>query len=110
MTKQLFIESIEAFRLQRQHDENCLAAFSIILPNCYVSYYDNSFLLNQAVKLLKIEFMDNHDFSWIDYFIEELQFGSKYKIGCALHKDGTNIDLSTSANLYDFLLKEMGGG
>ena len=43
----------------------------------------------------------------IDYWIYDLNFGSKYYDGCITEKDGTNIVLKTAENLYDYLIEEM---
>lgn len=54
-----------------------------------------------AVRLLKL-IMNDHD-EWIDYFIYELDYGRNYKDGTILDEDGSNIDISSSNKLYDFL-------
>lgn len=42
----------------------------------------------------------------IDYFCYELNFGKDYKEGYVTDTDGTNIDLSTSDKLYDYLVAD----
>lgn len=106
MTKELFIETIEALRLQSEYDSKCSEAFNVILPNDYVSNYDNHWLTNQLIKLLQVEMNDETRDSWIEYYIYELEFGVKYREGCARYKDGSNIDLSDAGKLYDFLMSE----
>lgn len=108
--KQLFIETIEAIEKQYRHDQKCNEAFKTILPNDYVSGYDNHLLSNQLTKLLQLAMNDAHKYSWIEYFMWELDFGSKYKEGYATNKDGSNIDLSTAGALYDFLITQTYGG
>lgn len=44
---------------------------------------------------------------WIDYFCFELDFGKKWKEGMITEKDGTDIILKTSEDLYDLLEKQM---
>lgn len=107
ITKELFVETINAIKKQQEHDDKCHDAFSIILPDDYVSGYDNHVLANQLTKLLKLSMNDNHEDSWIEYFIWDLEFGDKYKEGCAMYKDDTNINLSDAENLYDFLVGEL---
>jgi hypothetical protein len=106
ITKEIFIEILLNIQNQSNHDDKCNEAFKIILPDTFGGYYNNSFLHSSLLYLLKIAFNDNHKDSWIDYFIYELDFGSKYKNGCVTNKDGSNIDLSTSEKLYDFLINE----
>jgi hypothetical protein len=103
MTKELFVETIEALQKQYEHDAECSKAFKTILPNDYTSSYDNHWLTNQLVKLLQIAMNDENEDSWIEYYLWELDFGKKYKDGCASYKDGRIIDISTPEKLYDFL-------
>lgn len=107
LDKTLFVDTINAMKKQREHDRKCSDAFQIILPTDFVTNYDNSLLFNQLATILKSQFNDEGRYSWIDYFIDELEFGEKYKEGCATYKDGENIDISTAEKLYDFLVKEM---
>jgi hypothetical protein len=107
MTKDLFLFTIEALRLQRKIDENCSKAFEIILPSAFIDGYDNSVLVNQLTLILRVQLDDEGRDSWINYYIDYLNFGTKYKPGCAKYKNGKNIDLSTPEKLYDFLVKEM---
>lgn len=102
MTKQLFIETIEALRLQSEHDSKCSDAFSVLLPDSHGGFYDNHWLTNQLIKLLQVEYNDDHKDSWIEYYIYELEFGSKYHDGCVTD-NGTNIDLSDAGKLYEYL-------
>ena len=105
ITKELFCEIFEVIRKQMELDDKCGDAFNIILPNDFTSGYDNSLLSNQLLKLVKVAFNDNTRESWIDYFIWELNFGKSYSEGCACYKDGSNINLSSVNDLYEFLIK-----
>lgn len=104
ITKEIFVEILKNIQNQSEHDDKCNEAFKIILPETFGGYYNNSFIHSSLLYLLKTAFGDNHRDSWIDYFIYELEFGEKYKDGCATNKDGSNIDLSTSEKLYEFLI------
>lgn len=44
---------------------------------------------------------------WINYFCFELDFGKKWKEGMITEKDGTDIILKTSEDLYNLLEKQM---
>ena len=103
MNKLLFVETINAIKSQYEHDTKCSEAFKLILPNDYTSSYDNHWVINQLIKLLQIEFKDNHKDSWIEYFIYELDFGKKHKLGYAKTDLGEPINLSTAEYLFDFL-------
>ncbi len=103
--RDLFNDTIESIRKQMEHDAKCSKAFRVILPDDYISGYNNYTLTTQLLKLVKIAFDDNHRDSWIDYFIYELEFGSKYIKGCVTGEDGTDIALDCTDGLYDFLVK-----
>jgi hypothetical protein len=105
MKRELFLETMSAIEQQYRHDEKCREAFKAILINDHVSGYDNHWLQDSLIKLLKLTFSDNHRDSWIEYFIWELDFGKNYNIGSATRKDGTPINLSDASKLYDFLLE-----
>lgn len=102
-SREFFIETMEAIEQQHEHDKKCGDAFKIILPEDFVSYYDNHWIMNQLIKLMKIAMNDNHRDSWIEYYIWDLDFGKNYQKGCASNKDGSPIDLSNVGALYDFL-------
>ena len=105
MTRKLFIESILAIKKQYDHDNKCASAFKIILPNDRTLIgYDNHFVVNQIIRLLKVELNDNHKNSWIEYFIYELDFGKNNGNNSAFREDGSVIDLSDAGKLYDFLI------
>lgn len=102
-TRELFIECIEAIQKQYEHDKKCSDAFQVILPNDYISSYQNHWIQNQLVKLMQVAMNDEHKNSWIEYYMWELDFGKNYKAGSTTRKDGSNIDLSTHESLWDFL-------
>lgn len=106
ITKELFLETIEVLRLQREKDDKCHEAWKVLLPDDFVTGYDNHLVIAQLTKILQLAFKDEGRDSWIDYYIWELNFGSKYTEGCAKYKNGLNIDISTPEKLYEFLVKE----
>ena len=104
--KKTFVETIAQIKEQIKHDSKCSKAFMVVMPNDFISGYDNHRLQNQLLKILQIAFDDLHKESWIEYFIWELDFGKKYKHGCASNADGSNINLSSAGKLWEFLIKE----
>jgi hypothetical protein len=107
INKKAFIEAIDSIEQQFEHDKNCSDAFSIILPNDHVTLYDNSHILSGFIDLLKRLTNDVNDegneYSWIEYFIYELDFGKKYEEG-KVTSYGDNIRLKTSSDLYALLV------
>ena len=101
-SKELFIETINALEKQHRHDVKCSEAFRVILPNDYISNYNNHWLQNQLVNILQIAMNDNVAHSWIEYFIWELDFGLKYSKGCVKIQD-KDFELKTASDLWDLL-------
>ena len=101
ITKELFIETINQIEKQHKHDSKCSEAFSVILPNDYISCYNNEHLREQLLKLLKLA-MNDEQTEWIEYFIYELRFGKAYKEGM-VKMEGENITLKTPSDLWEFL-------
>jgi hypothetical protein len=105
MTKELFIESIEALEAQYRHDDKCADALQSIYQSSIILTYDNHKVCNQLIKLLRIEMVDDHDESWIDYYIDELDFGRKWKPGMIVIS-GVRVRLKTPEDLYKLLTRQ----
>jgi hypothetical protein len=105
MTEKLFCEIMDSIEKQARHDRKCSDAFEIILPESSICYYDNEVLNSQLVKIIQIAMNDKGKESWIAYYIYELDFGKKYKKGCAWDKDGSEIKLGNAKELYEYLIK-----
>lgn len=54
-----------------------------------------------------LEFIFNDKNQWISYWAFELEFGERYEDGDVQDKDGNNISLKTSEDLYDLLVENM---
>ena len=102
ITKELFIETIGEIEKQKIHDRKCSDAFKVLLPHDYTSGYDNLFLQEQLIKILKIATNDNHKDSWIEYFIWELDFGLLCEDG-RVKVSGKDFKLETASDLWDLL-------
>ena len=107
INRKLFIECINSIEQQVKHDQKCQEAFQVILNTSFAGYYDNHWLQDSLINILKIAMKDTSRDSWIEYFIWELDFGKKYHKKCATYKNGKNINLSTSGKLWDFLNKDL---
>ena len=105
--KQQFCSIIEAIKLQDEHDNKCIDALSILLPeDRIVIGYNNNWLAIALMSLLKIIFKDESE--WISYWLYDLDFGKQYKKGCVT-SNGKNCDISTPEKLYEFLMKTIDG-
>lgn len=105
-SRELFIETIEKIRQQYVHDIMCSNKLKDVFPNAFTPnlMYENHLIMNQLVKLLQVSFNDEHEHSWIEYFMWELDFGVKNDKLKATDKNGRNIPLSTPSELYDCLV------
>ena len=102
ISKELFVEIIEALKQQYQYD-NAWSEKMSVLMHSFVEPYNNSKLTAILTKLLQYELEPNiTKWSDIEYFMYELDFGAKYKSG-TITDNGKIIDFSTSGKLYDYL-------
>lgn len=109
LSRELFIETIEAIKKQYEHDINCSQIISKVYSNGFEAnlMYENHYIMNQLVKLLQVAFNDETEHSMIEYFLWELDFGDKNSKLSAYRKDKSKINLSTAGHLYDYLIEEM---
>lgn len=105
ITKELFIETIEAIKKQYDIDRKCAEAFRVILPNDYISCYDTNTVMNQLIKMLITATNDHQKHGSIEWFIWELEFGSRYKKGMLTIQE-KDIPCATIEDLWNLLLLE----
>lgn len=99
MEKEKFIKAVNALIKQRDIDTKCNEAFKVILPNDYVSNYNND-VLYQAI----IDLIDEKEL--VDYFIWELDCGrSEMAKDCITLSDGTKIGITTPEELWEVINK-----
>ena len=105
ITRQHFIEIIEAIKKQYDYDIMCAGYASKLYPDAFEAnlIYNNSHLSNALFKFVQMAFNDNHKESLIEYYCWELDFGKEYVKGCVKTQDGTIIVLSDAGKLYDYL-------
>lgn len=101
-SKELFIETLREIEKQCEHDRKCSDAFSMILSNDYVSGYDNNWLQQQLLKILKLAMNDDLYDGWIEYFIWELDFGRTWEEGSVI-VNKKDFRLKTFEDLWDLL-------
>jgi hypothetical protein len=109
LSRELFIETIEAIKKQYEHDISCSQIISKVYSNGFEAnlMYDNHYIMNQLVKLLQVAFNDETEYSMIEYFLWELDFGKKNNKLSAYRADKTKIDLSDAGKLYDYLTENI---
>lgn len=101
ISKTQFVDAIEAIKKQLEHDRNCAEKLKDVYKDAFKAnlLYDNSYVVDGLLKLLKEIFNDKS--GWIEYFIYEMDFGSK-DLG-VWRADKSKVDLSDAGKLYDFL-------
>lgn len=102
ISRELFIETIDAIEKQFKHDEECEKAIKILFKDGQ-GFYDYSEVLLALEQVLKLEFNDQHKDSWIDYFIYELDFGKKWTKNSITDK-GVSIKMRNAGELYEYLI------
>lgn len=113
ISKDLFIKMIDYIKKLNESGEKLGEAFSTFEPECK----DMNFIFNGVTSNL-IEFLSEamgvKDWSTngvnygndIEYFIYDLEFGTKWTPDSILDENGNPIDISTTEKLYDYIIKE----
>lgn len=101
LTKKKFCEYINFIKERQDSELRVCKALNDEFIDANIFFYSK--YESKLVELLKIIMQDKGD--WIDYFIYELDFGKKWKVGTVTEKDGTSIDISDAEKLYDFLIR-----
>lgn len=102
LSKEKFCETMDQIKEAWDYNDKLNSFFR---DNHVDGYLYQPDCLDVAVNLLKYLFSDDND--WIGYYVYELDWGKKYHPGCVIDKDGTDIILKTSEDLYEFLLENM---
>jgi len=107
ITKEIFVEIISALEQQKIYDNQYVNKLSEVFPDAFPGglIYNNSFIIDVLLKILKEQFNDNHKDSWIEYFIYELDYGRNNGENSAWDESNNVINLSSSEYLYDFLVR-----
>jgi len=82
------------YKFCRQFNKNNREELEISFPSA----------ISICVELLEYIFDDATFDGWISYYIFELNYGKDYKPGMIVDKDGSEIELKTTRQLYDFLV------
>lgn len=102
LSKEEFVRIMNEIKKIMQADEELFDAFQKLSKDNYVMTNRNSISL--VLELLEHIMHDDEDCPDIEYFIYELDWGTKWESG-AYAIDGNDVQLDTVENLYDFLVK-----
>lgn len=101
-TKELFVSIIGQMQKQSEHDKKCSEAFGVILPDDFVTTYNNYILYDQLIELLQLAMNDPIENSIITYFIWDLEYGKNWEKEKVLI-DGKEYQLRNASDLWDAL-------
>jgi hypothetical protein len=103
MNKETFIKAIEALEKQENYNFEFSEKLGKCFPNAHSANLlpDNHFLSNILIQILQEEMNDMDN--WIEWFCYEKDFG-KYEDIKAYDEDGKEIPMSTTEELYNFLI------
>lgn len=103
ISKERFIEFMEELNKLRQASENLNDAL-FNYDNCSdFSGFSNFRAEGMVIDLLRILTKDEGEYSTIEYFIYDLEWGKEWDDTKFTESDGTPIDISTVDKLYDYL-------
>ena len=101
ISKERFTYYLDCIKKQQEKDKENAEMFGKIFDTFgSTCHYDNGLIENALVELLAEAMGDTED-KWIEYFIYEIDFGSKKTV--ALREDKSPIKLRNAGDLYDFL-------
>lgn len=105
LTKDEFVEHIKLIKKTRDLELKLCDLLTEMSADgrCNLFLYEE--YESNVISLLKHVMDIDIENDWIEYFIYDLEFGNKFKLGSVVEADGKAIDLSTPEALYDYLCK-----
>jgi hypothetical protein len=113
ISKEKFIEYMDCIKKAQEKDDKINDFLDNLSPECGCGVFILYDAITSMIKMLcdlmeiKYDFDDYRCPNDIDYFIYELEWGTKWTIDCYTEEDGTPIDISTVEKLYDYIKKEV---
>ena len=110
VSKEKFVKYIEEMKLLHDSSENLHKALNDY-DNCsdfggFTNFRALS-LIEDLLADLVGEKEDEHGYTTISYFTNDLDFGRNYEEGCFTESDGAPIDISTPEKLYDYIVSNV---
>lgn len=109
MTKELFVDSINAIQKQIELNIEVSKHLGKAFPDAFeANLLPRNYIIQDAlIHVLQVEMNDTNPlYSWINYFCYELDFGIKND-QLNVHQNGVEIKMSNAGELYDFLNNNM---
>ena len=107
ISKEKFVEIINRLRNYNDLKDKIDDLFKDNIDNREMDFMNAGSICigHESVVVYLLENMFDTDM--ISYFIYELDYGKKYKAGCVLDANMTEIDLSSAEKLYEYLIKSL---
>ncbi|MEA2041152.1 MAG: hypothetical protein U9N85_01180 [Bacteroidota bacterium] len=109
MTKELFIEAVNAIEKQIRYDIEVSKNLGKVFPNAHSANLlpENHYINNVLIKVLQEEMGDTelceHGQTWIEWFCFETDFGNESWRLNAYDENKQLIKMSNAAELFDYL-------
>lgn len=106
LTKKEFTDAMNAVVAQIAEDKRISDALNAVINLNYSGkcYFDTKHALPGLIKMLVSTMKDTSE--WIEYWLYELDCGTKYRPSSVTDKHGKPIKLKTISDLYALLKKE----
>ena len=103
ISKDVFVNTMTRLELLDERMGEVDTALRNLCPDFNGFYVPET--IDIVLDLLKDVFNDKYD--WIEYFVYELDWLTKYREGCITDANGSPIDLSSWEKVYYYLFENM---
>ncbi len=111
LSKEQFVEAMNAIKSQYEHDRFIAEKLAEVYPQSYPAnlMYENAQLISALVKVLQICMNDMNEDSegntWITYFMHELDFGREnYRL--KVYEGEEEVPMRIPEELYEYLTRK----
>lgn len=103
ISKDTFVKTMNKLEQLDQRMNDVDNAMRVLSPDFGGFYIPE--VISMQIDLMSEIFEDRDD--WLGYFVYECDFLRDYNPGKAFYEDGSSINITSWADVYDFLIKNM---
>lgn len=103
ISKDVFVNTMTRLELLDKRMGDVDVALRNLCPDFNGFYVPET--IDIVLDMLKDDFNDKYD--WIEYFVYELDWLTKYREGCITDANGEPINLGSWEKVYDYLIENM---
>lgn len=103
ISKKDFVKLLAFLKDYDKREEDLRVAAEALCPGEYINFFPACEHLSWILSVLDLMFGVEPQFSPLDYYVYELNYGTSFELGCWTD-DGVDIDFSTPEKLYDYML------